>query len=216
MSTAPSTHGERPSLVFRLAATIVMLLAAAYFLLPVYWMVVASTKSSADLFSTPGLAFGDLNFLHNLADLSSYDGGIYWRWVGNTILYSVVGSMLTVAVCAACGYALAVFRFRGRALVLSAVLGSMLIPNTVVAGSAPLEIKFLGNNLGNTAEILVDDVPVVTRWVSGGDVRFDVDPSAMTAGTVLQVCVRLGHDHPEGHDDVRAAVAPATLPLTIT
>jgi hypothetical protein len=93
---------------------------------------------------------------------------------------------------------------------------NMLIPNTVAAGSAPLEIKFLGNNLGNTAEILVDDVPVPTRWVSGGDVRFDVDPSAMTPGTVLQVCVRLGHDHPEGHDDVRAAVAPFTLPLTIT
>jgi len=93
---------------------------------------------------------------------------------------------------------------------------NMLIPNTVAAGSAPLEIKFLGNNLGNTAEILVDNAPVPTRWVSGGDVRFDVDPSAMTAGTVLQVCVRLGHDHPEGHDDVRAAVAPATLPLTIT
>lgn len=146
MSTPTSTHGERPSLVFRLGATAVLVLAAAYFLLPVYWMLVASTKSSSDLFSTPGLAFADLNFGRNLAELSRYDGGIYWRWVGNTVLYSVVGSMLTVAVCAACGYALAVFRFRGRALVLGAVLGSMLIPNTVLAQPIYLLVVQLGLN----------------------------------------------------------------------
>jgi multiple sugar transport system permease protein len=141
-----STHGERPSLVFRVLATVVMLLAAVYFLLPVYWMVVASTKSSSDLFSTPGFAFGHLNFTHNLAELSRYDGGIYWRWVLNTVIYSVVGSVLTVAVCAACGYALAVFRFKGRALVLSAVLGSMLIPGTVLAQPIYLLVVQLGLN----------------------------------------------------------------------
>jgi multiple sugar transport system permease protein len=141
-----TTHGERPSLLFRVLATSVMVLASAYFLLPVYWMVVAATKSSSDLFSTPGFAFADLQFGHNLAELSRYDGGIYWRWVGNTIVYSVIGSLATVAVCAACGYALAVFRFRGRALVLSAVLGSLLIPSTVLAQPTYLLVVELGLN----------------------------------------------------------------------
>jgi len=75
---------------------------------------------------------------------SRYDGGIYWRLVGNTLTYSVIGSLLTVAVCAACGYALAVFRFRGRAVVLAAVLGSMLIPNTVLAQPIYLLVVELG------------------------------------------------------------------------
>lgn len=141
-----TTHGERPSLLFRVLATGVMVLAAGYFLLPVYWMVVAATKSSGDLFSTPGFAFADLQFGHNLAELSRYDGGIYWRWVGNTIVYSVIGSLLTVAVCAACGYALAVFRFRGRVVVLTAVLGSLLIPSTVLAQPTYLLVVELGLN----------------------------------------------------------------------
>lgn len=146
MSAPVTSHGERPSLPFRILATALLVLAAGYFLLPVYWMVVASTKSSADLFSTPGFAFADLNLGDNLAELSRYDGGIYWRWVGNTLIYSVIGSLLTVAVCAACGYALAVFRFRGRAVVLAAVLGSMLIPNTVLAQPIYLLVVELGLN----------------------------------------------------------------------
>ena len=141
-----TTHGERPSLLFRVLATAVMVLAAAYFLLPVYWMVVASTKSTGQLFSTPGFEFADLQLGHNLAELSRYDGGIYWRWVANTVVYSVIGSVLTVAVCATCGYALAVFRFRGRAVVLAAVLGSMLVPNTVLAQPIYLLVVELGLN----------------------------------------------------------------------
>jgi len=93
---------------------------------------------------------------------------------------------------------------------------NLLVPNTAPAGSAQLEVKFLGNNLGNTAEVLVDGLPVPSTWVSGGDVRFDVDPSTLTAGTVLQVSVRLGHDHTQGHDNVLPAVAPLSLPFTIS
>jgi multiple sugar transport system permease protein len=141
-----SNGGERPSRGFQILATAAMVLAAGYFLLPVYWMVVAATKSSSDLFSTPGFAFAHLDLGHNLAELSRYDGGIYWRWVGNTILYSVVGSLLTVLVCAACGYALAMFRFRGRALVLAVVLGSMLVPGTVLAQPTYLLVVQLGLN----------------------------------------------------------------------
>jgi len=141
-----TSHGERPALLVRILATALLILAAGYFLLPVYWMLVASTKSSSELFSTPGFAFADLQLGHNLAELSSYDGGIYWRWVGNTIVYSVIGSLLTVAVCAACGYALAIFRFRGRALLLAAVLGSLLVPNTVLAQPTYLLVVQLGLN----------------------------------------------------------------------
>jgi multiple sugar transport system permease protein len=138
--------GERPSVAFRIAATAVMLLATAYFLLPVYWMVVAATKSSSELFSTPGFSFAHLNLGQNLSALSHYDGGIFWRWVANTALYSVVGSVLTVAVCAACGYALAMFRFRGRRLVLGAILASMLIPGSVLAQPTYLLVVQLGLN----------------------------------------------------------------------
>ncbi|NED98815.1 carbohydrate ABC transporter permease [Phytoactinopolyspora halotolerans] len=104
-----------------------------YFMLPVYWLVVASTKTASDLFSTPGLWFSEMNLWGNLSRLSTYDGGIFWRWMFNSFIYSGVGSVLMTFVSVISGYALAVYRFRGRALVVGAVMGSMLVPQTVLA-----------------------------------------------------------------------------------
>jgi multiple sugar transport system permease protein len=70
---------------------------------------------------------------HNLADLSTYDGGIFWRWTLNSILYSVVGSAATTMVCALTGYALAICHFRGRKTILGVVPASLLVPGTILA-----------------------------------------------------------------------------------
>lgn len=141
-----TTGGERPSLLVRVLATIVVVAAAVYFLAPVYWLVVASTKSASALFTTPGFSFARPQLLSNLSDLSSYDGGIFWRWVLNTVVYSVVGSVLTVLVCAACGCALAMYEFRGKRVVIGAILASLLVPGTVLAQPTYLLVVQLGLN----------------------------------------------------------------------
>lgn len=134
---------------WQIAVTVAMIVAAVYFLLPVYWLLVASTKTTSDLFSTWGLWFsGDFNLFQNIAALSAYDGGIYWRWTMNSVLYSVVGSILTTLVSALTGYALAIYRFRGRTIILGAVLGSLLIPGTVLA--QPTYVLLVGMGLNNT------------------------------------------------------------------
>lgn len=126
-------EGERPSVRSRVLAGVVMVLVALYFLVPIYWLVVAATKSTADLFGTPGFWFADLQLGQNLVDLSTYDGGIFWRWMLNSLVYSGLGSVLMTLVSLASGYALAIYRFRGRAFVIALVLGSMLVPQTVLA-----------------------------------------------------------------------------------
>lgn len=140
--------GERVSRTGMLIATLGVVIGAAYFLVPVVWLFIASTKSTGDLFSTPGFAFADFHLLDNLHELSTYDGGIFWRWCLNSIIYSVVGSAATTFVCALTGYALAVYRFRGRAATLGIVLGSMLIPGTVIA--QPTYVLLVKLNLDNT------------------------------------------------------------------
>ncbi|PZU41611.1 MAG: sugar ABC transporter permease [Microbacterium sp.] len=131
-----------------IVVTGVMVVAAAYFLIPVLWLVIASTKSTGDLFSTPGFAFAEFNLFENLAELSTYDGGIFWRWGLNSIIYSVIGSALTTLVCAMTGYALAVYRFRGRNVLISVVLASLLVPGTVIA--QPTYVLLVGMGLDNT------------------------------------------------------------------
>lgn len=147
-SRAVVSEGERISRVWMVVATAVMVVAAVYFLMPVVWLVIASTKTAGDLFSTPGFAFAHFAFLDNLKNLSDYDGGIFWRWCLNSIIYSVFGSVLTTAVSAITGYALAVYRFRGRKIVLGAILASMLVPGTVVA--QPTYVLLVRLGLDNT------------------------------------------------------------------
>lgn len=141
-------NGDRVSRVWMVVATLVMVLFAAYFLIPVLWLVIASTKSTSDLFSTPGFAFADFHLWENLVALSTYDDGIFWRWSVNSIIYSVIGSALTTFVCALTGYALAVYRFRGRNTLIAVILASLLVPGTVIA--QPTYVLLVGMGLNNT------------------------------------------------------------------
>jgi len=136
--------GERPALWARSITWVLMIAVAIYFLIPVYWLIVASTKSTGDLFSTPGLWFANLNLIDNIRALTEYDGGIFWRWLLNSFIYSGVGSLLMTLISVMAGYALAVYKFRGRNVVLAAVMGSMLVPTTVLAQPTYLLLVQLG------------------------------------------------------------------------
>jgi multiple sugar transport system permease protein len=139
---------DRPNRVWAIVVTIAMAVGALYFLVPVAWLLIASTKSSGELFSTPGFSFAGFHLWDNLVALSTYDGGVFWRWCLNSVVYSVIGSALTTFVCAATGYAIAVYRFRGRRLLIGVVLASMLVPGTVIA--QPTYVLLVSLGLNNT------------------------------------------------------------------
>ncbi|GAB3434748.1 carbohydrate ABC transporter permease [Actinophytocola sediminis] len=132
----------------RIIVTAVLAVIALYFLLPVYWLIVASTKSTGDLFGSSGLWFADFRLFENLADLFSRDNGVYLRWAANTVLYAVVGAAVSTLLAAAAGYALAKFSFRGREAVFNVVLGGVLVPATALA--LPLYLMFSEVGLANT------------------------------------------------------------------
>ncbi|MBV7667963.1 carbohydrate ABC transporter permease [Streptomyces halstedii] len=129
MSTPSPAAGRRR---FPLVPTAVLLCGAVYCLLPVAWVLVASTKSGGELFSTftflPGSGFAD-----NVADLSAYRDGVYWRWMANSAFYAGVGALLSTAVSALSGYALAVYRFRGKETVFNILLAGVLMPPVILA-----------------------------------------------------------------------------------
>ena len=141
-------EGERPSVLARVVAWIFMIAVALYFLVPVYWLIVASTKSTGDLFSTPGFLFADINLWDNLVALTSQADGIFWRWMFNSLIYSGLGSVLMTFISVISGYALAMYRFRGRTVILAAALGSMLVPQTVLA--QPTYVLLVEMGLNNT------------------------------------------------------------------
>jgi multiple sugar transport system permease protein len=129
-------------------ATAFMFVCAAYFLLPAWWLVVSSTKDPTALYASEGFWFSQLHLVSNLTGLFGYEGGIYWRWLVNTLLYAGVGALCATLLASAAGYALAKYEFRGRRLVFSVILGGVLVPGTALA--LPLYLLMSKVHLTNT------------------------------------------------------------------
>lgn len=123
----PARVRRRPKI-----ATTVLALGALYCLTPVLWVVIASSKSPRELFTSFSFAPGT-GLIDNLMALNEYGGGQFWSWVANSALYAGVGSVASTAVSAMAGYALAKFRFRGREMLFSAILAGVLVPGIVLA-----------------------------------------------------------------------------------
>lgn len=127
----------------------VLTIVAIYFIVPVYWVLVAASKNSEDLFSTFGFWFAPHFALwENITQVASYDNGIFLRWFGNSILYAGVGALLATYLAAAGGYALAKYQFKGSNLIFGIILGGVLVPGTATA--LPLFLMFSQLGMANT------------------------------------------------------------------
>lgn len=128
--------------------TVLVILTLPYFLLPLYWLVVASTKNNGQLFSTFGLWFDDINLWSNVVAVFTAQDGIFWTWIGNTVLYAVVSAAGAAFLATAAGYAFAKYDFPGGRLLFSVVLGSIMVPTTALA--IPTYLLFAGVDLTDT------------------------------------------------------------------
>nr|WP_246531205.1 carbohydrate ABC transporter permease [Streptomyces bathyalis] len=122
--------------------------ASVYFLLPVYWLIIAATKSTDKIYGSNGLWFDNPHLLENIGKVLTYDDNVYLYWVANTLLYAGVGALLATLLAAAAGFALAKYRFRGREAVFKTVLAGVLLPHTALA--LPLYLLFNKVGLTNT------------------------------------------------------------------
>ena len=125
--------------------TLVCAVFAVYCLFPFVYLAVNATKTQADFTSTFGLGFGHTFALwDNIKTVFTYDGGIFGRWLLNTILYVVVGAGLAIL----SGYGLAKFRFPGRKAVFVVIIGAISVPGIALA--VPQFLLFAKLNLTNT------------------------------------------------------------------
>ncbi len=132
----------------RSAAMLVMGIFTLYFLIPIWWLLVASTKDTGDVLTTAPLWFADFNFFANIGDLAAFRDGVYFRWLGNSVLYAGLGALVATVFAGMAGYALAKYDFRGRDRIFNVILGGVLVPSTALA--LPLFLMFSQVNLTNT------------------------------------------------------------------
>jgi multiple sugar transport system permease protein len=117
----------------RLLPTLFMLAFLVYFMMPLAWLFIASTKSIDDLFNSFGLWFSHINLLDNISDTFAKDDGVYATWLRNTLVYAIVSAIGAALLAAAAGYGFAKFVFKGKELLFWIVLGSVMVPTTALA-----------------------------------------------------------------------------------
>ncbi|MDR0960685.1 MAG: carbohydrate ABC transporter permease [Propionibacteriaceae bacterium] len=181
--------------------TIVVAVFTIYCLLPLVWLIINATKSQGDFVSTFGLSFGShFALFDNIAEVFTYDDGIFSRWLLNTLMYVLVGATVSTFLAALGGYALAKLPFRGKRAFLFIVLGSISVPGIAIA--IPQFLLFAQLGLTNTPwAVLIpsflNPFGLYLMWVSASDaIPQDILEAARIDGageirTFAQVGVRM-------------------------
>lgn len=118
---------ERGWWLLRLATALAI---SAVLVFPLYWMVVVSLSTRAELLG------GDLRLWPRELTLSNFqrvwDGFPVMTWFGNSVAIALVTSLLTVTVSMLAGYAFAHLRFRGSGALFLLSLSTLMIPVQVI------------------------------------------------------------------------------------
>jgi multiple sugar transport system permease protein len=129
----------------RVLVVAVLAFFSVFFVLPLAWLLLAPTKSTAQLNGLGGeqpFSFGSFDQLaENWNILAGVQDGIIWTWLGNSVLYSGAALVITIIVTIPAGYTLAMHNFTGRRALLMSTLLVMLIPNTALALPMFLELN---------------------------------------------------------------------------
>ena len=132
ISRPPGTAAGRPN---RILAHIFLGVLVVYFLIPLWFLVIASTKDTVGLFTNPNgaLWFADtVHLVENVRLLFTYDQGIYLRWMANSAFYAFAGGFGATVLSVLAGYGFAKYAFRGRRIAFAVLLGSVMVPLTAL------------------------------------------------------------------------------------
>ena len=117
-----------------LTATAILIIGGLYCILPALWILVAATKSNAQLFSTapyaPSLPGA---FWSNMSGILTYNHEIFLRWWLNSVIYAVGGGVLSTVIAGAAGYALAKYTFTGSRVTFRIIVAAVLLPQVLLA-----------------------------------------------------------------------------------
>jgi multiple sugar transport system permease protein len=133
----------------KIVSYVFMFVFLGYFLLPLAWLLIGSTKTNAGLFSSFGFWFDkDFNLWQNIQDVITYGKGAFLIWMRNTAVYATTAAVGSSLISALAGYAFSQYRFAGRNLLFGIVLASVFVPTTVFA--VPLYLLISKSGLSGT------------------------------------------------------------------
>jgi len=138
--------------LFTIVLYLLLIALGFVYLYPLLFMFVTSLKSPTDL----------LNPMVQWIPTEIYIGNYVKAWrvlnypttIVNSILVSVIPSLIQAAVCSVIGYGLARYRFKGKGLIFALIMATFIIPAQNTAIPQMLTFKSLGL-LGNVFAIIL-------------------------------------------------------------
>jgi cellobiose transport system permease protein len=108
---------------------------------PIYFMVVAATRTNDAINSVPPPLLPGGNFAHNLSRVWANQDANIGTGLVNSIIVAGCVTLSTVFFASLAGFAFAKLRFRGKSALLLFILGSMMVP--VQLGIIPLYLMMI-------------------------------------------------------------------------
>ncbi len=180
---------ERWGKIGRYVAVVIVVFIA---LAPLYWTFVTSIKGGIEINSSPPTLYPHTASISNYQALSS--SPYFLPDLKNSVIISIITTILALLFGSLCAYALARMKFRGKFLVLAVVLSVNMFPFIAMVG--PLFVIFTQPNFNiyNTyAALIIPDLVItlpITVWFLNSffqDLPADLEEAARVDG-----CSRLG------------------------
>lgn len=165
----------------RYAFLLLVLVIAAY---PVFWMITTGVKGPADAADWWGLP----RSIHLQNFVEVWRTGRFLAYFMNSVLVTAASVVLTVALAAPAGYAIARLRFRGRGAVFLLFLTGMMVPVHVTLIPLLKLFQFLGlydTRVGLIAVYVAFSLPVAVVLFAG---FFREIPAELEEAAVLDGC----------------------------
>lgn len=160
---------------------------------PFFWSALLSTQDSASIMGM-SLSFGD-QFMNNYRELAKEVPFNQAMW--NTLVVTVLSTVNSVLVSAAAGYAFAIYEFKGKNLIFSTLMLTLMVPAVVNLVPYFLIIKELGliNTLAAIwlpAGVNIFGVFLVRQFVSSTMPKEIFDSARVDGLNELQIFARIG------------------------
>lgn len=143
----PSSQARKWKKGIRYTITYVLLIALALFMTgPFLWLLSVSLMPGRNVFSNPPAVFPTFINFGNYAQVWNFMN--FPKYIMNTVIITVMGVVFNIILSCMTAYPLAVFRFKGRDMVFTLLIATMIIPSSTAMIVHYLTIQWL--NLGNT------------------------------------------------------------------
>jgi putative chitobiose transport system permease protein len=143
----PSPQARKWKKRIRYTITYVLLIALALFMTgPFLWLLSVSLMPGRNVFSNPPAVFPTFINFGNYAQVWNFMN--FPKYIMNTVIITVMGVVFNIILSCMTAYPLAVFRFKGRDMVFTLLIATMIIPSSTAMIVHYLTIQWL--NLGNT------------------------------------------------------------------